>query len=364
MQKSGSSKFVFLIFFPILLFLCQICFGQSAPADILYILDASGSMQSLLEGKERFGIAKEVMENAIQELPDETNCGLLVFGNNIKGRDCIRYPVPLGPDTKNDILIVLRSLIPGGLTPLAQSIDMAGNFLKNNRIKNASVVVITDGKEECGGDPFAAASALSQAGLNIELHIIGLAVDESTRKELKNIAELGAGFFYDAYNKKELKKALIQASLGAQYVEKQILRLVAEAGVLKTSQVLHTIEVGQVLKIKFKPIAAVGKAKKTVHLIVFEFGKLRLLLEDLDTNWALTTSRGDRFCELAWPKDLEIKRLDWNEIRIDKGKVTTVSINEKPIRGCQPDEVNFKFRVGVNGYEAEFTDLTTSLPLY
>ena len=61
---------------------------QRAPAArILFILDASGSMWGKLDGKEKIVIAREVMEELINGLPEGVHVGLEVYGHRRKG-DC------------------------------------------------------------------------------------------------------------------------------------------------------------------------------------------------------------------------------------------------------------------------------------
>ena len=63
--------------------------AQTAPsgANVLFILDASGSMWGKVEGKEKIVVAREVMANLINELPEGTQVGLEAYGHRAKG-DC------------------------------------------------------------------------------------------------------------------------------------------------------------------------------------------------------------------------------------------------------------------------------------
>jgi hypothetical protein len=68
--------------------LCHICVNRAARAagtgDLLYIFDASGSMQGPMEERTKFAIATEILIDKIQELPSDVGVRLIYFGNKIK----------------------------------------------------------------------------------------------------------------------------------------------------------------------------------------------------------------------------------------------------------------------------------------
>lgn len=55
--------------------------AATSGAKVLFILDASGSMWGKVEGKEKIVVAREVMANLINELPDGTQVGLEAYGH-------------------------------------------------------------------------------------------------------------------------------------------------------------------------------------------------------------------------------------------------------------------------------------------
>ncbi|HEY3351654.1 MAG TPA: vWA domain-containing protein, partial [Polyangia bacterium] len=102
-------------------------------------------------------------------------------------------PVPAGADFE------LRGT---GSTPLAGSLQSALTYLNIVRATDTKaacrpyrVIVVTDGKESCGGDPVAAAGALyNNAGYSYPVHVIGFATSDSTIvTQLNLIARAGQG---------------------------------------------------------------------------------------------------------------------------------------------------------------------------
>jgi hypothetical protein len=76
--------------------------------------------------------------------------------------------------------------------------------------QNNSVVLVSDGKETCGGEPCKAAGKLSGAGLNLKVHVVGFDVSTEERQQLECIADQGEGKYFNAENAKGLEKALAQ----------------------------------------------------------------------------------------------------------------------------------------------------------
>ena len=71
--------------------------AKTQEGNIMFILDASGSMWGQVEGKAKIAIAKEVLTGLIEELPDGLKVGLVAYGHRRKG-DCndVEELVPLG----------------------------------------------------------------------------------------------------------------------------------------------------------------------------------------------------------------------------------------------------------------------------
>ena len=74
------------------------------------------------------------------------------------------------------------------------------------------LVLITDGGEDCGGDPPAEIQKLRTLGFDVRINIVGFAVDEPQTRELfQKWAALGGGSFFDSSDQASLDKALHQA---------------------------------------------------------------------------------------------------------------------------------------------------------
>lgn len=199
-----------LFLMPILPFLTQhaVYAEESIEGNVILILDGSGSMWQQLEGEAKIVTAKEVMTELIEELPAGLDLGLASFGHRRKG-DCsdIEMLVPLGPQNRAVLVARLQSIDPKGKTPITKTLEMVGEQLKILE-EQASVVLISDGNETCGGDPCAQIRDLKRKGLDVTVHVVGFDVTDEEEQQLACIAEAGEGKYFSAQTAGTLKEAL------------------------------------------------------------------------------------------------------------------------------------------------------------
>jgi len=74
------------------------------------------------------------------------------------------------------------------------------------------LVLVSDGKEICKGDPCAAAKALAAADAKLVIHTIGFNVDVAARYQLQCIARVARGSYSDASGAADLGAKLGQAA--------------------------------------------------------------------------------------------------------------------------------------------------------
>jgi hypothetical protein len=73
------------------------------------------------------------------------------------------------------------------------------------------VLLVSDGKETCEGDPCATAKALAEADAKLVMHVVGFGVDEVTRSQLQCIARNARGSYFDAASAGQLTGVLGRA---------------------------------------------------------------------------------------------------------------------------------------------------------
>jgi Ca-activated chloride channel family protein len=84
---------------------------------------------------------------------------------------------------------------------------MAAEELRYTEEK-ATVILISDGKENCDADPCGTAKALESEGIDFVAHVIGFDVDKQTGEELRCIADATGGEYFSAENASALNDAM------------------------------------------------------------------------------------------------------------------------------------------------------------
>ncbi|RIW32505.1 VWA domain-containing protein [Bacillus salacetis] len=180
--------------------------------NIAIILDASGSMKAVQNGKTLMDIAKESIQDFTSNLPENAQISLTVYGHKGTGNDedkelsCngIEEVYPLGRYEKDQFSSELQNINPSGWTSMGKSLEQVGEKLKQQTDSTNVIYLVSDGKETCDGNPAEAAKAL--AGSNIEpiINVIGLAVTKEDASELENIAKSGDGRYINAKTQQDL----------------------------------------------------------------------------------------------------------------------------------------------------------------
>jgi hypothetical protein len=108
---------------------------------------------------------------------------------------------------RGQVLNKAQSVNARGYTPLTDSIRLAAADVGKEPGARA-VVLVSDGKETCAGDPCAAAKALADADAKLVIHTIGFNVDAAARYQLQCIARVARGTYSDATGAGDLASKL------------------------------------------------------------------------------------------------------------------------------------------------------------
>jgi Ca-activated chloride channel family protein len=181
--------------------------GEEPLSRILFVFDASQSMYARWQSDMRITIAKKLMINLLDSLSGYENLqlGLRVYGHqkNYPPADCYdtRLEVPFAPGNIPKIKAKIQDLVPRGTTPIAYALEQVVNdFPPCDNCRNI-IILITDGIEECGGDPCAVSASLQKHGVTMKPFIIGIGRDF---KEAFGCV----GTYFDASSEFAFQKAL------------------------------------------------------------------------------------------------------------------------------------------------------------
>lgn len=213
---------------------------------VLLILDASGSMNARLPNREtRFEVARRAIKGVSSFIPSKAQVSLRLYGaqSPARAKNCrdSNLAVAFGEAQANAAAIIaaVEGATAQGYTPIAWSLQQAANDFPADA-KERVIVLVSDGKETCQGDPVVAAKAL--ATRKITVHTIGFVVDTAARGQLQAIARITGGTYFDAPVGPELPDTLKQA-LNACSQKVAVLPANPKPGRLRTTSAVYTYPV-------------------------------------------------------------------------------------------------------------------------
>ena len=174
---------------------------------ILFVFDASQSMYGRWQSDVKINMARNILSKVLDSLSTMGNLevALRVYGHQhtYPPQVCTdtRLEVPFARDNFSRIKNRLSSIVPKGTSPIAYSLELsARDFPPCDDCRNI-VVLITDGIEECGGDPCAVSQKLQKEGVIMKPFIVGIG---------KNFAQAFdcVGEYFDAANELQFGQAL------------------------------------------------------------------------------------------------------------------------------------------------------------
>jgi Ca-activated chloride channel family protein len=212
-QVNSYTKYYFLI---LLSFIALSSSGQyynqnvnipQPTTRILFVFDASQSMYGTWQSDIKINIARDLLSHILDSLQTVENLemALRVYGHQktYPPQDCsdTRLEVPFGKNNADKIENVLKTLVPKGTTPIAYALEQSKNdFTPCDNCRNI-IVLITDGIEECEGDPCAVSRALQKNGVALKPFIIGIG------RNFKDAFDC-VGTYFDASSERQFQVAL------------------------------------------------------------------------------------------------------------------------------------------------------------
>ena len=192
------------LFYRVLIVLfCFMAAGNSQAQQktrILFIFDASNSMNGKWEGRSKIERAREILCASIDDLMGVENLeiALRVYGHQspvtATYQDCndTKLEVPFGPNNHAEIKHFINHVQPKGTTPIANSLEAAYDDFPDNTTRNV-IILITDGLEACDAFPCEVAAKLKSKGIGVTPFVVGLGMDLSYLDDFECI-----GRYYEA----------------------------------------------------------------------------------------------------------------------------------------------------------------------
>jgi Mg-chelatase subunit ChlD len=190
---------------------------KAAGRNLEIVLDVSGSMNTKLGDGTRWSTALQVLKDVVGTLPDDVNVGLRAYGHRYPSKSAqtcqdTELLVPIGKLDRERIVNATAQLKPRGETPLVRSVLKTIDDLK--AAGGGSVILITDGEENCQGNAQSAARQIMASGVKVTLNIVGFTLTgKKVETELGSFAASTGGQYYGAQDGKQLSQAIRLAAL-------------------------------------------------------------------------------------------------------------------------------------------------------
>jgi len=177
---------------------------------ILFVFDCSLSMSKRWEGSTNMDISKRILTQTIDSLSrlDKVEVALRMYGHQSSvqpNRNCkdTKLEVPFFKGNIAALKEKVKSAQPRGTTPIAYTLEQCGTDFPNDPNARNIIILITDGIEECDGDPCAVSAALQSRNIILRPFVIGVGLDENFKKTFDCV-----GKFFDAKNEKSFQYAM------------------------------------------------------------------------------------------------------------------------------------------------------------
>lgn len=182
----------------------------SEPTRLLFVFDASNSMNAFWGGTRKIEAATRLLGEALDELYgiEGLELGLRVYGHQttfVPGeQDCddTELVVPISSGNNLHIRQALKRIQARGTTPIAHSLELAAGDFADTNGRNV-IILITDGIEACDGDPCAVSKALQARNVVVKPFIIGIGLDDQFKETFRCV-----GNYFDATDTEMFREVL------------------------------------------------------------------------------------------------------------------------------------------------------------
>lgn len=172
----------------------------------MLVFDASGSMKGT-----RIAEARTATSRVLPALTRSRSVGLITYGGRV-GPVCgtIDQKVAPTPNAGAAIQAAIDALEPTGRTPISGAVARAASVLGGGA-RRGLIVLVTDGEENCAGEPCALGRELREAGGRLKVHVIGFRLRVAEGSALACLARETGGIYTEVTDIDALAAALATA---------------------------------------------------------------------------------------------------------------------------------------------------------
>lgn len=226
--------------------------APSSDDPVVVVMDTSGSMNEAdpdsTDGATKLDTAKAAIIGLLKEL-EGAEFALVTYPSGAAGRtmpeidNCPtgRWLIDLTPLDVAFATAAVRSITADGETPTGPTLEAVGHRLIQTGITRATVILVTDGMENCGRGTCDVAKTFASLGLDLTVHTVGLANDPELRQQLDCIAQATDGRSVTVNN-----LGILQQELSASVYGKLVVRVDMPETMQPTSRLAVEPPVGRV----------------------------------------------------------------------------------------------------------------------
>ncbi|MFP3921228.1 MAG: vWA domain-containing protein [Dichotomicrobium sp.] len=282
----------------------------SAQSDkAMLIIDSSRSMWGHIDGVNKVVHAREALGQFFERQEGRFSLGLMAYGHQQKA-SCDDFAVlkDVGGIQPQAYASAVNSIAPKGSTPIAAALDDAAKAMAKESGRK-HVVLLSDGLDNCKGDPCARAEQLARSVPQMTLHAI--AFDKADKhqelQELSCVAKPSGGVFKTAGSRDELAGALSEIAA----------RITAPPKVSAPAASMENADPDAPVPVKLTAFLSGGDEQlgRGVTWRVFagrasDDGRYKLLHELREPQPTLDLEPGAYFVNVAWGLAHSTKRLE------------------------------------------------------
>lgn len=192
---------------------CALFLSATVQAETMLVFDGSNSMWGEIDRVAKIEIAKDAVNTLLDDWNPAEPLGLLAYGHR-DARSCQDIEVLAQPgSTFGEIRRAVQNVMPQGRTPLTDSLLAASRALKIDDAENPTVIVLTDGTENCQRDPCEVAAILKEYRADFRVHVIGFNVEPVAKDNLTCLSDQTGGAFFAADTKQELMQSMQEVAV-------------------------------------------------------------------------------------------------------------------------------------------------------
>ena len=276
---------------------------------VMLIIDSSRSMWGHIDGVNKVVHARKALEGFFKQQKESFRLGVMAYGHQQKA-SCEDFEVlkNIGSIDPGAYASAVNNIAPKGSTPIAAALDAAVDTMARESGRK-HIVLLSDGLDNCKGDPCALASRLGKSAPDMTLHAI--AFDKGSKKEkleqLACLAEPSGGVFKFADNREALDSALSAVAS----------RITAPPRPEQTAALPENVDPNAPVPIKLTAYlsGADGRVKRDIIWRIFagragDDGRYKMLKEVRKVEPTLELQPGSYFVNASWGMAQTTKRLN------------------------------------------------------